>query len=268
MIKYIVENELDFYEELNKSFENSNIELKSDKCCLITNDILTDKFIKLDCGHCFNYIPLWNEIYNQKFNQSFYKTINISECIQCPYCRKIQNSLLPFYSDFEFKKTYGVTSNNEMDKISLVNNKWVYINTIKYFYGNCSYCDENNLQCQKTNVLLYENINKTFCYKHLNQIKSNELKLIKLQKIKEKQELKMKKIKEKQEFKMQKIKNNHPILAINVSESEDNLNSNINNNEIFKCQYIFKKGLNKDKQCCVKICSNNLCKKHISYSKI
>jgi hypothetical protein len=273
MVKYIVENEINFYEELKKSLKSN--EEKLEKYCLITNDILIDKYIDLDCGHCFNYIPLWNEIYNQKFCQSFHKTTNIKDSIQCPYCRKIHYHLLPYYPEFNLKNAYGVTTNEEKYKISLINNNWVYINTIKYFYGICCYVNEDNVQCDKTNVLLYENKNQTYCCKHLNVTKSQELKD---KKIKEKQELKDKKIKEKQELKLQKLKEKQELKYKNKITNDENIitndeniiigQSNIKsestqiNIDINKCHYVFKKGISKDKQCNVKINENNLCKKH------
>ena len=261
MSKYSVENKINFYEELAKSLISEEINVG--KQCLITKESIIDKFVELECGHCFNYFPLWNEIYNQKFAPSFQRS-NLKNSIQCPYCRQIQNHLLPYYPEFNLKLTYGVTSNDEKHTIILYNNEWVYANTLKYFYGKCNFISENEIECEKTNVLYYEKHDKTYCCKHLNFIKSSELKQ---QKIKEKEELKQKKLKEKEELKQKKLKEKEELKNktnndINFSTME-NIDIDINLN-LCKCNYIFKKGMNKNTQCKCKIFHNNFCKKHTS----
>lgn len=268
MVKYSVESKIDFYEELAKSL-NSEENKTDNHLCLITNDLLTDKYIELKCGHCFNYLPLWNEVYNQKFSPSFHKSINLKNSIQCPYCRQIHNHLLPYYPEFNLKLTYGVTSNDENYTTILYNNEWVYANTLKYFYGKCNFISEDKIECDKTNVLNYENHNKTYCCKHLNCIKSLELKN---KKLKEKEELKQQKLKEKEEIKIKKQKEKEELKQYNkINKSNNNINlltSSIENIDInlnlSKCNYIYKKGINKNTQCSCKLYNDNFCKKHIS----
>jgi hypothetical protein len=266
MVKYSVENKINFYEELEKSLNSKEIIVDNQKC-LITNDILTDKFIELKCGHCFNYLPLWNEVYNQKFAPSFQKASNLKNSIQCPYCRQIHNYLLPYYPEFNLKLTYGVTSDDVNYTIILYNNEWVYANTLKYFYGKCEFINESTIECDKTNVLYYENHNKTYCCKHLNFIKLLE---IKEKKLKEKEEMKQQKLKEKEELKQQKLKEkeemkqNNKLNKFNKNISPiENIDIDINLN-LSKCNYIFKKGINKNTQCRCKLFNNNFCKKHTS----
>ena len=59
-----------------------------DNNCLITNLPLSDKFVTLSCGHKFNYVPLYNDIFNhkQKFNvmESSVSSLMPGE-IRCPY---------------------------------------------------------------------------------------------------------------------------------------------------------------------------------------
>ena len=76
MKKYIIEGGIDFYSELYKSLdieENINKIEADNNICLISNLPLTDKYIKLNCGHKFNYIPLYHDIYNhkKKFNNNW-----------------------------------------------------------------------------------------------------------------------------------------------------------------------------------------------------
>ena len=72
-MKYNIEGGIDFYEELYKSLDvdEDNNKTEDDKnLCLITNKPLCDKFVKMECEHKFNYIPLYLDIKNhkQKFN--------------------------------------------------------------------------------------------------------------------------------------------------------------------------------------------------------
>ena len=79
------------YDELAKddSTENENN-------CLITYEPLEDDHVKLFCGHSFNYRPIFDEVYQQKHNKpSTEKKILRTSQIKCPYCRHIQNKLLP-----------------------------------------------------------------------------------------------------------------------------------------------------------------------------
>tara|TARA_Y100000389_G_scaffold64333_1_gene60386 strand:+ start:404 stop:925 length:522 start_codon:yes stop_codon:yes gene_type:complete len=88
-------------EENNEDKENN--EGKKVKLCLISGEKLNKDHISLECGHEFNYEPIINEIKQQKEN----KRINYLETtvlkkyqIKCPYCRNVQNSLLPYLHGF------------------------------------------------------------------------------------------------------------------------------------------------------------------------
>ena len=66
-MNYIIEDNIDFFNELNKN----DIEVNSDNKCLITNEILMNDFVELKCKHKFNYYPLFMDIFNQKINSEF-----------------------------------------------------------------------------------------------------------------------------------------------------------------------------------------------------
>ena len=69
MKKYNIEGGIDFFAELYKSLDIEENEEKTEEDknkCLITNHLLIDKFVSLNCGHKFNYIPLYNDIVNHK----------------------------------------------------------------------------------------------------------------------------------------------------------------------------------------------------------
>ena len=68
MQKYLIEGNLDFYNEININDEdNHDNNLNYDNICLITNEPLIDKFVTMECGHKFNYIPLYNDLFKQKY---------------------------------------------------------------------------------------------------------------------------------------------------------------------------------------------------------
>ena len=94
MTKYIVD--IDFYKELQD--ENNTDEYED--CCLISNNKLIDRFVTMECGHKFNYIPLYKDLVNHKtkFNnmESSVGTLKSDE-IRCPYCRIKQTGILPYY---------------------------------------------------------------------------------------------------------------------------------------------------------------------------
>jgi hypothetical protein len=113
MNKYITEGNIDFFDELYKSLDVEDNEHKTEEdnnLCLISNQPLTDKFVQMGCGHKFNYIQLYLDVKNHKQNFNLMESnscrLNIDE-IRCPYCRKKQKGLLPYYEQFGLKE-HGV----------------------------------------------------------------------------------------------------------------------------------------------------------------
>lgn len=93
-----------FYECLN---DDNYIVKNEDNFCYITQDMLKENSIKMQCGHTFNYIPLLNEVKKQKQMKNSYSTLRLRiHQIQCPYCRQIQDAILPLVNNME--KIYGV----------------------------------------------------------------------------------------------------------------------------------------------------------------
>lgn len=92
---YIIEENFDFWYELNNTQSNSVIDC--DNICLITKEPLTHNYITLPCKHKFNYKPLCKEMVSLKYPQSKYShNLKLSKRqTSCPYCRKIFNTLLP-----------------------------------------------------------------------------------------------------------------------------------------------------------------------------
>jgi hypothetical protein len=103
--KYIIEGNINFYSELMKDddsddnmiVDNDDKEKKEDELCLLSGEPLDKTMLKLpSCGHKFNYVPLYKEIYNQKKHLNSYETAKLLDGqIKCPYCRTVCNLLLP-----------------------------------------------------------------------------------------------------------------------------------------------------------------------------
>lgn len=108
-MSYKIEDDLEFYSllysELNKN------EIKEVKRCLISKQPLDNTSIKLMCGHEFNYKPLYREIIKQKTYHNHLSIVRLRKNqLQCPYCRNIQEKILPFKPYEGVEKKYGVNS--------------------------------------------------------------------------------------------------------------------------------------------------------------
>jgi hypothetical protein len=123
---YIMEENIDFWKEINDDNENDTEPTKSENknenenqekeikkeeaICLLTQEPLENTYIELDCHHKFNYMPLFNELKKQKdyllnpHLQQYQKThahyryyVFVPPYkIKCPYCRVETNGILPF----------------------------------------------------------------------------------------------------------------------------------------------------------------------------
>jgi hypothetical protein len=278
--KYKIEGNIDFFSELYKSLDQDDED--NNNTCLISNQTLTDRFVKLNCGHSFNYLPLLNDIKNhkEKFNnlEGSHTKLKQDE-IRCPYCRNRQTELLPYYEDLYPNKIHGV--NCIIPFFNYPNySTYKHPNSI---YGNCCYkVDFNNYYCPAKNVYNFED-GKTYCYSHsktmtMKILKDAELKKkedAKKAKLKEKEDAKLAKLKEKEDAKLAKLKekeekkkntNKNTIIVINLLDEEQN--ETIQNEIICQhidldgCTEILKSGSNKGNKCCKSVYNNNLCKRH------
>ena len=111
-MNYIIEDNLNFFELIkNTSVKNTYDE----DVCLISGSILDKNHITLDCNHKFNYVPLYNDIIQQKltYNSNNLKKLKINE-ITCPYCRRINNRLIPYIPIYKnVEKLNGVNNPKE-----------------------------------------------------------------------------------------------------------------------------------------------------------
>jgi hypothetical protein len=189
MVKYVIEGGINFYDELYKSLEEDDVDSNAQNVpnrCLITDALLEPDHVKLLCGHVFNYKPLYTEIQHQKRN---YNEKQKKSFIKCPYCRKLQEFILP--PKVGFKLIYGINTLNE----NYIKNKTSYQYTPQpmltgYFNGICDYKAVSSVDpimyvmCDSIIVTKIEN-NKCYCANHRilgmqqywNEIKAAKKKL-------------------------------------------------------------------------------------------
>jgi hypothetical protein len=142
-----------FYSMLN---EEPEVEYDDTGKCLITHEPLDSNHIKLNCNHEFNYIPIFKYLVNFKKNFNRYETkrLRANEII-CPYCRSIEDKLLPYIPLPGVTEVHGV-------------NAELYSRRIK---GACEYNG-----CNSTTVYTYYSDNKHYCYYHCNMMIQNDEK--------------------------------------------------------------------------------------------
>ena len=68
MTNYIIDHDIDFFNEIKENKEKNLNNEKDNNLCLITNEVLDNTKIMLPCNHSFNYLPLYKEICKQKHN--------------------------------------------------------------------------------------------------------------------------------------------------------------------------------------------------------
>ena len=92
---------------------DTDTEIEEVSTCLISNLPLQCNHITLSCGHKFNYKSIFSEVKNQK-RYSHLETQKLkSNQIKCPYCRNIQNKILPYISIEEVNKIRGINYPNK-----------------------------------------------------------------------------------------------------------------------------------------------------------
>ena len=253
MVKYIIEGNIDFYEELYKSIgqedpketnpgnEQSNQNTQEPILCLISNMPLTENFVKMTCGHTFNYIPLYNDILNhkKKFNIMEHQSLKNIE-IRCPYCRKVQQELLPYHKYPGVKEVHGV---NYFDPTIVLKNQCPCCthNNMSFITGKCEYEMMEGEECPNTSVLLLDQNKKYYCLYHKYKMSNDLAKKMKLEKIafkkKQIEEEKQKKTDEKM-----KAKDNAKLAKEELKEINKKANNENIVLSIMCCTQILKKG--------------------------
>ena len=169
-MNYILPNNIDFFKEINNISINENFnDISNNNICLITQEKLTDNFIKLPCNHTFNYMSIYNEILFQKnhINKRLESSKTSLYQIKCPFCRTIHNGILPYYED------------NNIKIINGINSPYKYILSCY----ECNYFKRNNIKCNKKancyKIGKYCNLHQKYLNKKEKNINNIELKYCK-----------------------------------------------------------------------------------------
>lgn len=289
MPNYKIEGDVNFYDELYKSLDEPE-DVNDASVCLITNKPLEENCVTLSCNHKFNYDAIYNDIFNhkKKYNAMERNAVKSTQ-IRCPYCRSIQNKLLPEKEGY--KKVHGVNFYDEEQEIVIKIN----YSTSQFKQGKCCYiypdASESNPGCYNKYVKTLDLDNKTYCSFHYNHVlnklyKEKKLKekqareqkkaqalLEKIKAQEEKQKLKEEKQKEKQKEKEEKQKaKDEEKLKKSAEKTQKNYHKSQNENVIISassssspnsgCIQLLKTGKNKGTQCGCKISQDGLCGRH------
>jgi septum formation inhibitor MinC len=217
-MKYVFESNINFFDELYKSLDiEEKEEENEDDICLITKQNLCDRFVKMNCGHKFNYLPLYNDILNhkKKFNSMESRTgaLHNNE-IRCPYCRNKQTGVLPYYEDLSLLKVNGVNyydpsidDKPNYTKCEFLTPKVVFENDEVEKSANSD--EKKFIKCYLYgSKIIGENYGDTkcYCYYHKKIIIKNKKKELLEKKKQEKEEAKQKIKEEKLKIKEEKLK--------------------------------------------------------------
>lgn len=188
-------NDYNIFLDILKDIEIDNISnYNENNICLISHDRLQHNYIVLDCGHKFNYEPLYNEmLYQQTKKILDNKSIKFNQ-IKCPYCRCITNNNLPFFKYYNLKK---INSLNNYNKYSILNKDISnnISNNNNQIINKCNYINKSE-KCNNIGCIENNDINICRCNKHnqytkadyniINNIDNNEqYKLLKSYNIKQ-----------------------------------------------------------------------------------
>ena len=105
-------NTLSFFDELNNINDNDE-QIDYNNVCLITNEPLDKTKITLECSHTYNYYNIYMDALNQKNNTTYSQYILKPFQLRCPYCRNIQDKILPYRDITNVKKIHGVNTPNK-----------------------------------------------------------------------------------------------------------------------------------------------------------
>lgn len=107
-----------------------------DNSCLLTKEPLQNIHIVLACGHKFNYVPLYREVIAQKTiglsSTGYYTSHSLKRNeVKCPYCRNVQDKLLPYLEFDGVKKMVNVNYPAKMSMTSQLCTYSVNLNSKK-----------------------------------------------------------------------------------------------------------------------------------------
>ena len=261
-MQYKIEGGFDFYSAL-KSNEKEEENEDDTNICLITRLPLTVDFVQMECGHKFNYLPLYNDLvqHTKPSLSGFSRTGCI---IECPFCRRIQQTLLPYNERFKLvigvnlyplklcKDTTAIMiPKTDCEFASM--NKCTSAHTYK-LSGGKHYCESHKIL--GISIALQEMNHSAFLLKKETIDKKMTDKMAKLAKKlakkEEKDKKKLNKIKEEKEEKDKKKLNK---IKVEQQEQQEQVESG--------CTQLVKSGPRKGQVCgCKKTVDVGMCLRH------
>ena len=169
-----------FYTELGNDTESDDDNVVDEEGCLITQTPLCIDYVTLECGHKFNYDAIFNDVYNHKKRFHDLETYRLKDTqIRCPYCRNIQNRLLPCPSGKKRVCGVNVVVNITRDQsVHMRTPNMFWYNYKQYARGYCCHGvdDINGLATSSADVtcfdtmVMYNDVDeRVYCKTHLKQ---------------------------------------------------------------------------------------------------
>ena len=157
-----MQNNLNLNDLLKLELDNNNNN-DGENICLITNETLDVNHIEFICKHKFNYDAIFNEICKQKIQyiqkKKYGNHLEVQKLtkyqMKCPYCRKIQNGILPH--------------KNGYNKLQFIN--WPPTQILKIY--KCSYVFVSG---KKKTLMCNKPCEKKNCTSHLKILEKRKLK--------------------------------------------------------------------------------------------
>ncbi len=150
-MNYKIEDGIDFNACLMEAIciDSDSDEEDNDNKCLISDMPLNKIHITLSCGHKFNYMPLYYDVVQQKsFKNRGVEIVHLSQNqFKCPYCRKIQNQLLPYLPD-ESDQILKLKGVNAPDRATMKLNKCPHVFKSGKRKGQTCNCPTNDKYCK------------------------------------------------------------------------------------------------------------------------
>lgn len=175
-----VSDMLYFYTSLENDTESDVDNDTSQGLCMITQTPLETDYVTLQCGHKFNYDAIFNDIYNHKKQFHELETSRLKKSqIRCPYCRNIQNCLLPCPSGK--KMVCGVNVMVDVPQEQVVNMQTPSMFWLNYRHFSRGYCchgvdnianlgkSTTEITCSDTMVIYNDVDERVYCKTHLKE---------------------------------------------------------------------------------------------------
>ena len=146
-MKYLMDNTNTNANTNTNTNNTNNTNTSTNERCLISDEVLDNNYITLMCNHKFNFLELYNEVVEQKTKKLLDNSkLKLNE-IKCPYCRTINNKIMPYFKYYDNKIIKGVNHPPDL--------------SIQLY--ECSYIDKSLNKCGKNACITNYGI---FCNNH------------------------------------------------------------------------------------------------------